>query len=61
MIEVRCSSCNKVTAYLALGSRVANGTIMTCVHCQEYRPPPNRNPTQNNDIPDFLKCLFRHK
>lgn len=61
MMEIRCSVCNKVAVYLALGSKIANGTIVTCIHCQEYRPPPRKNPAPNNDMPDFLKGLFRHK
>lgn len=47
--EFRCSKCNKVCAYIAQGSKIANGTTMTCAKC--LKPA-------NTDVPDFLSKLF---
>lgn len=52
MTEFRCSKCNKICAYLAIGSKIANGAVMTCAKC--LKPV-------SHDVPDFLGQLFRGK
>ena len=54
MTEVLCEGCRKIVAYLAIGSRIANGSVTYCHKCKQQ-------PKTVYDMPDFLAGLMGKK
>ncbi len=52
MTELRCATCGKIVAYIAVGSRLSNGMIALCYKCK--RP----NESHSHGVPEFMRGFF---
>ena len=60
MKELRCYKCKKIVAYIEPGSKIAKGTIHTCVNCIYPDTKPVEKPSSADDLfDDMFGGLFK--
>ena len=59
MREINCDLCGQLVIKLAPGSLVKPGLIVLCPTCDPSRRKLDNKPRYGEDVPDFLKGLFR--
>jgi hypothetical protein len=54
-----CATCGELVAVLATGSKIKTGAVVICSMCWGEEKPAKKDPVYGEDMPDFLKDLFK--